>query len=328
MKKENNNNNITNQETNNKDVLEYINQLINFKTKTSFKTIQYILEKKEYALPYLINILETGKYWNYNTSFISKGKKREPQSYFPWIPICTIHILSAIGGNQALQSIVETIKKHYSDTGDWLTEEMSNILAQFGSDAFDTLIDMIRDRHLNIWIREGAIRSLVMIAHKNPEIVVKSIPIIKEIILEEQNKQNKIILLNEFIEFKNKDSIPFVKSLFERKMVNASDVTLDECIQVLNGEFDYLENTVIRDPLRIFGDSKDYQDKEKTNHDDDKYTFLDSHNELDIFKFYRETQEETAENLSHKPIEKKIGRNEMCPCGSRKKYKKCCMKVK
>ena len=25
--------------------------------------------------------------------------------------------------------------------------------------------------------------------------------------------------------------------------------------------------------------------------------------------------------------EKKIGRNELCPCGSGKKYKKCCIKI-
>jgi hypothetical protein len=230
---------------------------------------------------------------------------------------CVIHILSIIGGNQALQSIVKTIKKHYNDTGDWLTEEISNILAQFGPDAFDTLIELIQDRHLDIWIREGAIRSLAMIANNNnPEITTKSIPILKEIILEEQNKENRTILLNEFIEFKDKDSILFVKSLFERKMVNESDVTFDEYIQILNGEFDYLEQTEIRDPLGIFGE---------TNYEDEEYTFLNSRDDLNISEFYRETQEEMEDSLSHKSIDKKIGRNEMCPCGSGRKYKKCCI---
>jgi len=179
--------------------------------------------------------LETDRYWN-----------------LPWIPICVIHILSVIGGNQALQSIVKIIKKHYNDTGDWLTEEMSSILAQFGPEAFDTIIEMIRDRQLDIWIREGALRSLAMIAKNNPELTTKSTPILKEIILEEQNKENRTILLNEFIELKDKDSIPFVKSLFERKMINESDVTFDEYIQVLHGEFDYLKHTDIRDQLEIF----------------------------------------------------------------------------
>jgi hypothetical protein len=270
--------------------------------------------------------LETDKYWYYKLSYTHKGKKRKSQFYFPWIPICVIHILSVIGGNQALQSIVKTIKKHYNDTEDWLTEEMSSILAQFGSDAFDTLIEMSRDHHLDIWIREGAIRSLAMIANNNnPEITTKSIPILKDIILEEQNKENRTILLNEFIEFKDKDSIPFVKSLFERKMVNESDVTFDEYIQLLNGEFDYLKNNEIRDPLGIFRESNDYQNKEGINYKDEEHTFLDSQDDMNISEFYGETPEETEDSLSHKPIGKKIGRNEICHCGSGKKYKKCCM---
>ena len=127
--KDNKSNNI--EDLNDKNIIESINYLINFKTKTPLKIIQNILDKREDVLPYLINVLETDRYWN-----------------LPWIPICVIHILSVIGGNQALQSIVQTIKKHYNDTGDWLTEEMSSILAQFGPEAFDTIIEMIRDRHL------------------------------------------------------------------------------------------------------------------------------------------------------------------------------------
>ncbi len=307
------NNSINKEDLNDKNIIDSINYLINFKTKTPLKIIQNILEKREDTLPYLINILETDRYWN-----------------LPWIPICVIHILSVIGGNQALQSIVKTIKKHYNDTEDWLTEEMSSILAQFGPETFNTLIEMIRDRHLDIWIREGALIFLAMIANNNnPEIITKSIPILKDIILEEQNKENRTILLNEFIELKDKDSIPFVKSLFERKMVNESDVTFDEFIQVLNGEFDYLEHTAIRDPLAIFGESKFYQDNKVTNYEEEEYTFLDSQDDLNISEFYKEMPEETEDSLSHKPIEKKIGRNEMCPCRSGKKYKKCCMlKVK
>ena len=306
------NNSINIEDLNDKDIIESINYLINFKTKTPLKIIQNILDKREDALQYLINILETDRYWN-----------------LPWIPICVIHILSVIGGNQALQSIVKTIKKHHNNTGDWLTEEMSSIIAQFGSDAFDTLVEIIKDHHLDIWIREGALRSLAMIAKNNPEIKTRSIPILKEILVEEQKKENRTILLNEFIEFKDKDSIPFVKSLFERKMVNESNVTIDEYIQVLNGEFEYLEHTAVRDPLGIFGNSKYYQDNEGPNYEEEEYTFLNSQDDLNTPEFYGETPEETEDSLSHKPTEKKIGRNEMCPCRSGKKYKKCCMlKVK
>ena len=95
--------------------------------------------------------------------------------------------------------------------------------------------------------------------------------------------------------------------IFERKMVNESDVTFDECLKVLNGEFDYLEHTAIRDPLAIFGNSKYYQDNEGTNYEEEEYTFLNSQDDLNISKIYGETPEETEDILSHKPIEKKSG---------------------
>jgi hypothetical protein len=81
------NNGINKEDINDKNVIVSINHLINFKTKTPLKTIQNILDKKEYALPHLINILETDKYWNYNLSYTPKGKKRKLQFYSPWIPI-------------------------------------------------------------------------------------------------------------------------------------------------------------------------------------------------------------------------------------------------
>ena len=205
---------------------------------------------------------------------------------------------------------------------------MSSILAQFGPDAFNTLIDIIKDRSFDIWVRGGVIRSLLMIANNNPEIATKSIPIIKDLILEEQNKVNRTILLNEFIEFKDKDSFQFIKSLFERKRVEESAVTFHEYVQVLNGEFDYLGNTVIKDPLRIFGEPENNQNNEVTKYEDDEYTYLDSQDDLSIPEFDEETDEETKNNIRHIEKEKKIGRNELCSCGSGKKYKKCCLKVK
>jgi preprotein translocase subunit SecA len=41
-------------------------------------------------------------------------------------------------------------------------------------------------------------------------------------------------------------------------------------------------------------------------------------------------EEETKSNISSKPLVRegpKVGRNELCPCGSGKKYKLCCGKI-
>ncbi|MBC7238419.1 MAG: SEC-C domain-containing protein, partial [Chloroflexi bacterium] len=39
----------------------------------------------------------------------------------------------------------------------------------------------------------------------------------------------------------------------------------------------------------------------------------------------RSTPVSTSHTNSDQPLKKKVGRNDPCPCGSGKKYKKCCM---
>jgi SEC-C motif-containing protein len=44
------------------------------------------------------------------------------------------------------------------------------------------------------------------------------------------------------------------------------------------------------------------------------------------FRTERDVESEISPLLSRSEKERKIGRNDPCPCGSGKKYKKCCMK--
>lgn len=81
-------------------------------------------------------------------------------------------------------------------------------------------------------------------------------------------------------------------------------------------------------------------DTEVISQDDVDWVFDLSEKEQSYFKFMRSPLEHfSRENISHlrkisypeketpaKKIKTKIGRNDPCPCGSGKKYKKCCMK--
>ncbi len=59
---------------------------------------------------------------------------------------------------------------------------------------------------------------------------------------------------------------------------------------------------------------------------------VDTHNEKELYKYITDYNEQLAkerEITERKPQKsEKIGRNDPCPCGSGKKYKKCCGKVK
>ncbi|WP_166638776.1 YecA family protein [Paraglaciecola marina] len=62
------------------------------------------------------------------------------------------------------------------------------------------------------------------------------------------------------------------------------------------------------------------------HYDDKKHTKL--FNTADYIEFdwvYDETSEQVLANIPKAKITKKIGRNELCICGSGKKFKKCCI---
>lgn len=62
-------------------------------------------------------------------------------------------------------------------------------------------------------------------------------------------------------------------------------------------------------PEKFFGDNSEYDDEyDKWDYEDDDYDEMEYKQEP-----YRRT-------------EPKVGRNDPCPCGSGKKYKKCCGK--
>jgi uncharacterized protein YchJ len=53
-----------------------------------------------------------------------------------------------------------------------------------------------------------------------------------------------------------------------------------------------------------------------------KLPFLDPAQKEEMIDFM---EDNVAEYLSNNKSSRKVGRNDSCPCGSRKKYKKCCL---
>jgi len=155
-------------------------------------TLKEILTRKKESLPYLIQIVEDEKYW------ISAGKE-----YSTWTPVSAIHLLSLIGGysddaadegyedkqeeeeEAILMAVEKAIKRHYDDVGDWLTEDMPSILAAFGHHALDTFAAMIADQKLDVFVRVGVARSLLMMSNSNPAIRKRSIQVLRDAISDE-----------------------------------------------------------------------------------------------------------------------------------------------
>lgn len=307
--------------------------MVRYGPETDRVTLDSILSRKEEALAYLAKVATDYEYWD-----MVRGR-----DYSIWAPICAIHLLSVIGGREAERAIEQAIRKYYDDTEDWLTEDMPSVLATLGPASFDMLAGMVRDQDLDIWVRVGAARALLMISKKSSDVRAGSIQLLKDMIESETDKFTRTMLLDQFIEFKDEQSMPFVKSFFERKMVDTSHLPYDEVLRVYAGEYDHLEHDVPKDPMDIFREEKGNFYRETNCTIAEMLRGHEEHSRLQ--STIKEKEEEVAElknrlqyyeNYDSPPsanpeqvysMKVKIGRNDPCPCGSGKKYKKCCMKI-
>lgn len=255
--------------------------------ETDMETVRSIVARKEETLPHLVRMVTEEKYWDTESGLFSV-----------WAPICAMHVLSKIGGKEAASAVYSAMRTHYDDTGDWITEDMPYVLAAFGPGGFDTLASMVADTSLDEYVRDGAARALVMISQEHPEIKSRSVEVLKKAVLDEGDESARSILADTLAEFKDKDTLPFLEDLFKKEMIDTAYIDYETVLDIYAGKFDHLQRFAPRDPLGIFIPRPD--------------------------NFYRKN------NPLPKSVEchaGKVGRNDPCPCGSGRKFKKCCLKV-
>jgi hypothetical protein len=211
-----------------------------------------------------------------------------------------MHVLSKIGGKEAASAVYSAMRIHYDDTGDWITEDMPYVLAAFGPGGFDTLASMVADTSLDEYVRDGAARALVIISQEHPEIKSRSVEVLKKAITDEGDESARSILADTLAEFKDVDALPFIEDLFKKEMIDTAHVDYDTVLDIYAGKFDHLQRFVPRDPLDIFIPRQD--------------------------NFYRKNNP-LPKSVERHAGKTKVGRNDPCPCGSGRKFKKCCLKV-
>ncbi|MEM3083498.1 MAG: SEC-C metal-binding domain-containing protein [Nitrososphaerales archaeon] len=171
------------------------------------------------------------------------------------------------------------------------------------------------DRELDEWARDAAARAIMVIANKSmdSDLRKKAVACLRQAISNERDLHTRSLLLLEFTEMKDIDSLPFIKSLFDNQMIHPMVTTFAEVKDIYSGSYD--------DLLHIYRDTKDPMDYFRPR----KY--------VEKLPLLAQDEAESAQDL--KPITQdnaakrrtRIGRNDPCPCGSGKKYKKCCLKI-
>lgn len=256
-----------------------------------------ILERKDEALPYLIEIVRNESYW----------KSNEVDG---WAPLNAAHLLSVIGGREALDALMYATYNFTEEMDDWLTEDLPSVLAYFGPSAVDTLASALSDSKLEPFARNTVGRALRSIARKHENLRERTIGYFVNAISNEKDMLARTLMVDVLIEFKERDTLPLVRGLFSRNLLDRSTLQPQEVEDVYAGKYDHILHSDDADPMDLFR-----KDKPKW------YSTSQGNAAMSEMKADAHLDEELGENVRGR----KIGRNESCPCGSGKKYKKCCL---
>ncbi len=209
--------------------------------------------------------------------------------------------LSELAAPQAKEYFVNRFEAYdFDDPDEWIIGEIRSLIAPYRHDMYEDIVKYIEDEQHNEWVR------------------MEYLEIIKDML---EAKEVESTEVNSFL----------VKLLQEcdSPIVNAGAISL--CMdRGLTEHHELIKKCFERKAVDIdhIGDLEDVEIEMglRTERETEKeLTELQK-----AFEPYREDFDRILgvreqEKISHVIVEPKVGRNDPCPCGSGKKYKKCCM---
>lgn len=274
------------------------------------KLAQEIAGRKD-AVFHLRKLIQDGQFWRSTGS--GKG----------WSPIHAIHILPLIKSNEALQLLLDTIRYKEDELDNWLTESVPSLMVAFGEDTIGKLKEFAFDETLESFVRGTVSTALTTLAKKFPS----SQSDIKKHLIELINTSCDPAFVTQLAEdlasFHDPFVLPEIYRVFEEERNDIElFVDMDEINSIFEGIYTDLEKNEFErhtfDPLEHFSrknivylHSINYEHEDEGEKEED---------------FAGLGEDDPESEMDDDIIKKeKIGRNDPCPCGSGKKYKKCCM---
>jgi Protein of unknown function (DUF1186)/SEC-C motif len=263
-------------------------------------------------------------------------------------PSHALLLLAELRATESLSFVLNVIRQdnEWADFwfGDMLTETLPMLFYKMIGDDWSILKNYLLEPHNDPFQRTVVPAAMAIIAYHHPEKRQAAIGFLEDVLndfYENRAHYENIIdlelnesMVNDFFELKSKASFPIIKKLYNADMISdglAGD--LDE-IKAAFDEQDY-NGFIFKTIPTIFGTYKDILSWGKPASAAEAQTDEAHINVLkaEIAKREKEIKENEQKLAGYKgpqlvgqpkPELPKAGRNDPCPCGSGKKYKKCC----
>jgi uncharacterized protein YecA (UPF0149 family) len=223
-----------------------------------------------------------------------------------WTRLHALRVLMRLG--DAAHLAIAPLLPLLAEEDDSLREEMPFFYAAMGKAAIAPLTRQLLDAEADTFERSGAGDSLQEMAEARPELRDEILPILEQALtIETEDDALAAFLVCNLLDIKAKESLPIIEKAFEEERV-------DETIVQMADVEEHFDLPRVTPPKRVFF----------TKEGDDIALPIDEWHEARRQAGLTAEEDEEEEEIAVPYVAPpKVGRNDPCPCGSGKKYKKC-----
>lgn len=279
-----------------------------------------IVKRGKEAVPLLCEIVASEDWW---------AETEAPRS---WAVIHAMHLLGGIGDPSAADALLEPMRR--DEDSDFLCDGMMAIIARLGPGAFEPATEFVRDPSHSYVYRWVIYQGLVGTAKLFPEVAERVIVLGREIVTRaltagtEQCPEGIACLL---AGFQREEDRPLLKRLQDEHAIDGYEIYGPEGIDeaFIKGHDEHDLACATADPMAHFSKARLAQLKDVQEEDGSSLTSSEDEGWDEEGWDGEDDDPDWADDLS--PTDTihatRIGRNDPCPCGSGRKYKKCCGKL-
>lgn len=281
--------------------------------------VQALLSKGREVVPPLSRILEDRQYW-------------EAPDERGWMPVHAVKLLGTLADPQALPSLVRALVLADETDYDWVMEDLPTVFGRIGPPAVEPLMAFIlryRGDEKFCYARSMAAEGLAAIAPNHPEERERVLSFLHGLFSEGEDPEFLGFVAGHLVDLADPSSLPILEGAFTRGLI-AEGIIDREYVQK---SWKKGERTLAasRRDLLDFYDPQQIAERqarwEEGRREEERRTAqrLEEREQAIARELRRLEVALKWERPEILPSLRKAGRNDPCPCGSGKKFKKCCL---
>ncbi len=305
-----------------KSISELIDELLESGDRAPMELVQAIIDKGEEAVEKLSELITDKYYW-----------ETEDDDEW-WAPIHAVKILGAMKNEKAIPALLvclDRIEEYFDESSviEWIEDDLIEAFRQIGPASIKPLMEYIKKNpEKYVYSRAVASNTLVYLASDYKERRAEILEFLHSL-LKEGNKQDTdflSLLVSHLLDLCDPSSRPIIEEAFKRGIIDESIVGLRDVKKAykkgpsIPDRSDFLK---FYTPEAISARQKEWEKIDEEEMELERLELLqqEQHKRL-IDEGYEIDEHGTVRRKAPK-----IGPNDPCPCGSGKKYKKCCGRV-